>query len=484
LSFYQTLLHNRLAPLIHKLRSLQEKVQLIHDKSHTVAKLRLETKRRWEDELIKDSYSPSVIIDSDTAILQQIPLVDEFGREIGDNYKEQQREDRWKQRITSWNQVIPNIMMDTPPANIMSQGVALFDKAHLFCQKSSISEGNLLPLSSSSLDDQIQALVDAVFIIESSTIDDFDLSIMSIANIFYEWQATDKYKEDYNNCYASEIFIDLVSVLVKAEWLSTYVVQFLKKSENDKLYDSSVSFKWYSGLKNYLITTSTGTFQQHNSIDSENSFAILSAKILRRTILSDFLSILKDEYDPSCASESQWLSSVYLFVCECLSASEEDLQQIAQVGDCVFSSLQLHANNVHVPKAFTNSGENSKCFTTIGSQLFSVSQLLQLQRLATNICKFWMPSFISVGSRGTVNTTMLISQTASLLKNVIVDKLIKDIDVYLNDTNDGCCSLTRALVRDTMDALKIVTDLLHRDDRYKQFILWAAPLNAVLGFNQ
>jgi len=53
-----------------------------------------------------NSYSPSVIIDSDTAILQQIPLVDEFGREIGDNYKEQQREDRWKQRITSWNQVI------------------------------------------------------------------------------------------------------------------------------------------------------------------------------------------------------------------------------------------------------------------------------------------------------------------------------------------------------------------------------------------
>ncbi len=66
----------------------------------------METKRRWEDELIKDSYSPSVIIDSDTAILQQIPLVDEFGREIGENYKEQQREDRWKQRITSWNQVI------------------------------------------------------------------------------------------------------------------------------------------------------------------------------------------------------------------------------------------------------------------------------------------------------------------------------------------------------------------------------------------
>jgi hypothetical protein len=418
-----------------------------------------------------------MITDSATAMLQQIPLVDEFGREIGDNYKEQQREDRWKQRIASWNQVIPSIMIGTQSEDIMSQGVALFDKAHLFYQKSSIGEANLLPPSS--LDDRIQALVDAVLIVEPSTIDDFDLSIMSIANIFYEWEATDKYKEDYSNCYASEIFIDLVSVLVKAEWLSIYVAQFLKKSEND----SSVSFKWYSGLQNYLITTSTGTFQQHQSIDSNNNFAILSTKILRRTILPDFLSTLKDEYDPSCDSESQWLSSVYLFVCECLSASEEDLQQIAQVGDCVFSSLQLHANNVHVPKGFTNSGENSKCFTAIGSQLFSVSQLLRLQHIAANICKFWMPSFISAGSRGKVNTTMLISQTASLLKNVIVDRLIKDLDVYLNDTIDGCCALARALVRDTLDALKIATDLLYRDDRYKQFILWAAPLNAVLGFN-
>jgi hypothetical protein len=236
-------------------------------------------------------------------------------------------------------------MMDTQLTDIMIQGVALFDKAHLFYQKSSIGEANLLPPSS--LDDRIQALVDAVLIVESSTIDDFDLSIMSVANIFYEWEV-DKYKEDYNNCYASEMFIDLVSVLVKAEWLSIYVAQFLKKSENDKLCDSSVSFKWYAGLKNYFITTSTGTFQPHDSIDSNNNFAIFSAKILRRTILPDFLSTLENEYDPSCDSESQWLSSVYLLVCECLSALEEDLQQIAQVGDCVFSSLQLYASDVHV----------------------------------------------------------------------------------------------------------------------------------------
>ncbi len=118
-------------------------------------------------------------------------------------------------------------MMDTQLTDIMIQGVALFDKAHLFYQKSSIGEANLLPPLS--LDDRIQALVDAVLIVEQSTIDDFDLSIMSVANIFSEWEATDKCKEDYNNCYASEMFIDLVSVLVKAEWLSIYVAQFLKK---------------------------------------------------------------------------------------------------------------------------------------------------------------------------------------------------------------------------------------------------------------
>lgn len=486
LSYYQALLHNKLSPLIHKLRSLQEKVQLIHDKSHTVAKLRLDTKRRWEEELINDSYSLTAIKDSDTAMLQQIPLVDEFGREIGDDYKERQREDRWKQRIASWNQAIPNIMIDTSPADILSHGVALFNKSHLLYQKDSISDETLLPLSSSStssLDDRIQALVDALLIIEASIIDDYELSITSIANIFYEWQATDKYKEEYNNCYASEIFIDLISVLVKAEWISFYVAQFLKKAENNNLCDLSLSFKWYSGLKNHLITTSTGAKQQHGSIDTNSNYAILTAKIVRRTILSDFLSILKDEYDPSCDRESQWLSSVYLFICECLSASEEDSQQIAQVGDCVFSSLQLHADNIYVPRGLTRNGEDSKCFTAIGSQLISASQLLQLQHLATNICKFWMPSFITAGSRGKIDMTMLISRTASLLRNVIVDRLMNDLDDYLNDTNGGGFAVARAFLRDTMDAVKFVTDLVHIDDRYKELILWAAPLNAALGFS-
>jgi hypothetical protein len=63
----------------------------------------------------------------------------------------------------------------------------------------------------------------------------------------------------------------------------------------------------------------------------------------------EWVSIRKREGLPTSRdSESQWLSSVYLLVCECLSASEEGLQQIAQVGDCIFSSLQLHASDVHV----------------------------------------------------------------------------------------------------------------------------------------
>jgi hypothetical protein len=475
LDYYQKLLRNKLIPVIDKLRTLQDKLQLIHDSSHSLAKSRLQTKRHWEDELVKDSSSGG---DSAAAsILEQIPLVDEFGREIGESYNERQREDRWKQRIDSWDQVIPNINMSTTSDAITSRDAMLFDKARLLYQKASVSDEKIL-LSSLLFDDRIQAIVDAMLIVESNSTDDDDLSVTSLANIFYEWQTTEKFSEDYRNCYACDSFVDLVSVLVKAEWLSLYVSTFLKNTSDSHL-DFSTSFKWHLDLKNHPMTVSSATMQQNDNAINVNHLSLITAPILRRTILPDVSTILKDEYDPSSISETQWLSSIYLFIAQHLSTTKEDAEQVARIGDCILSCFKSCADNIHVPVAYVDDDTNSSCCSVTGTQLFSVLQLYRLQNLATNICKFWLPCFIAADSRGAVNTTTLISQTTSLLKNIIVDRLMKGLGIYLHDKNDSRYPGAQRMFSEAMDTVEIVSDLFHKDDHYKEYILWAAPLQAV-----
>jgi len=442
-------------------RSIQDKIKLISVASHNLARERLQMKLDWEDELVKDS---SVSNSTENNILEQIPQIDEFGRDVGFSYTERERVGRWKQRLDTWDALI----ISTASSNTTT----LFEKGRLLFQMASSNGENCL--FSAASEDCVQALLDAVAI----TSKEDDPTTNSLANLFYEWQTAQQLREDYHNCYADDSFVQLVSVLVQREWLSQYISTFLTATfDNNDSCDFNTEFKSYLELKDHPMMTAV------NAEEKNNSKPFLITRILHSTILPEFLSIMKDEYDPTSDDESQWVSSIFQFLTE--KQLEKDVEQKTDLIECVLSSLQTCLEKIHIPVIIRSKQVEEKkddnidgcnaTFSEAGSHLFLISQLYRLQSFTTNVCNYWLPVFVRVGSCTSDNDP--VSITSALLKNAVVDRLIPGLEMYLNDKNESYYLDLRKLLLDTMNVIEKAKNA-HACNT--DFLPWAVPLHKVV----
>ena len=460
LTYYQQFLL-KLSPTIDKLRDIQDKIKLIAVASHNLARERLQMKLDWADELVKDS---SVSSSTENDVLEQIPQIDEFGRDVGISYTERERVGRWKQRLDTWDALISS--------TASSDTTTLFEKGRLLFQMASSNGKN--SLFSAASEGCVQALLDAVAI----TSKEDDPTINSLASLFYEWQTTQQLREDYHNCYADDSFVQLASVLVQRKWLSQYISAFLTAScDDNNPCDFNTEFKSYLELKDHPMMTAV------NAEEKNNNKPFLITRILHSTILPEFLSIMKDEYDPTSDEESQWVSSIFQFLTE--KQLETDKEQKTDLIECVLSSLKTCIEKIHIPVIIRSNQVEEKnddnidgCNAKIseGSHLFPISQLYRLQSFTTNVCNYWLPVLLRVGSCTSENDP--VSITSALLKNAVVDRLIPGLEMYLNDKNESYYLDLRKLLLDTMNVIEKAKNA-HACN--KDFLLWAVPLyNVVL----
>ena len=460
-NFYQQLRLD-VANWVGALRSIDEKLNMVESVLLEIGKERNFESQTWNDLTTQDSMETlkeAGILDGVAGFIKEKPLstivggsiVDEFGRDVS-NAEHRERAERWnlrrqlvktffglKQPVDGLN-VPATMTLDAhqKPNVTFNSEVSFLAASRYFGQEACV---DLNPDTRTALQQRLDALQEAVNIVMDEISEQYH-SIVALILLFHRW--AEAFPHDYK-LLGPLALPSLCGVLVRVEFVEKVWIPLLTPGQPAVIAPGMDQFKWYNELVSLYPTL--GKQEVDTSLEL----------IYRHCLLPLLAKVIKHANDPVSEFGASLISSLARALTDKLVGSTE----LLVLNNDVVSILRGYVASIGVPAIKSIESVASQIDGSISdlylSQLFAMSQIFRLERMVSNICKYWMP-LIEYSNSQALSTSIERVLLRDIVKERFLPSIIrKNIPVFAKPIHEKLLTTTLHII-EGCNSLKLNED--------------------------